>query len=92
MTTTHSYNTRNRSHLISTFQRTVLTQRPLLYSAPNVWNQIPTEIKTTSTLSKFKRILKAYLMNKYVNQVYSTTLYYLIQIEGKELLSYDSPD
>ena len=69
---THSYNTRNRSHLIPTFQRTVLTQRSLLYSAPNVWNQIPTEIKTLPTLPKFKRTLKAYLINKYVGQVYST--------------------
>ena len=51
---THSYNTRNRSNLIPTFQRTVLTQRSLLYSAPNVWDQIPTEIKTLLTSSTFK--------------------------------------
>ena len=61
----HFHNTRHRTDLIPTFQRTVKTQRSLSYSAPRIWNQIPTDIKNSTTLNMFKRRLKSHLVGKY---------------------------
>ena len=47
----HIHNTRHRTDLIPTFQRTVKTQRSLSYSGPTIWNQLPTDIKNSPTLN-----------------------------------------
>ena len=63
----HDHNTRGRSSLRPTFQRLTITQHSLSFSAPQVWNQIPVELKLCGSLKKFKKAYKQYLIESYAN-------------------------
>ena len=64
-TTTHDYATRNRDNANPTFQRLMVTQRSLLFSAPTAWNTLPSNLKSISRYNLFKRKLKDYLIDQY---------------------------
>ena len=65
--TSHFYNTRNRNNLNPIFQRTVRTQMSLSFSAPKIWNELPSSIKDLPTLNQFKNKLKDHLIDNYAN-------------------------
>ena len=62
----HSLNTRNQSQLINpAFQRLTLTQHSVFYSGPNLWNSLPQDLKSISSIPNFKQKLKKYLIDAY---------------------------
>ena len=68
-TTSHSYETRNRSQIVPHFQRISLTQQSLSYSAPNVWNSLLLYVKEAETLPKFKKLLHEYILQEYDSRI-----------------------
>ena len=61
----HDYETRFHNELRPSFMRLNLTQNSISYQIPKLWNTIPTEIKSLSSLNQFKKAFKLYLINKY---------------------------
>ena len=61
----HGHDTRSSEDLVPTFQRTNLTQRSLLYSAPSAWNNLPSDVRNSSTICIFKKKLKIHLLSSY---------------------------
>ena len=61
----HNYGTRGRDRAIPTFRRLTSTQRSLTYLAPIVWNELPSTVKNSASLSIFKKRLKKHLLNYY---------------------------
>ena len=61
----HSYNTRGRDNLLSGFQRLTVTQQSLTFRGPNIWNNIPDEVKDQPNIKLFKKYLKKYLLDSY---------------------------
>jgi hypothetical protein len=47
--------------------RTVIGKRALKYAGPNIWNELPAEIRCLDSLSAFKRELKTFLFTKAFN-------------------------
>ena len=62
---THDYNTRNRSNLLPSQARLTSTQKSVSFSAINFWNTLPDHIKTSHSLSIFKRSVKDFLISSY---------------------------
>ena len=62
----HGYATRHRDDVVPEFQRLNLTQRSLKYAAPKAWNSLPVSLRYINSYDKFKRVLKAYIIEKYV--------------------------
>ena len=65
LTPTHNYGTRGQNSAVPEFRRLASTQRSLSYSAPTVWNSLPSEVQHSETLPIFKRTLKEHLLNGY---------------------------
>ena len=63
----HSLNTRSRYLAAPTFHRLTLTQRAVSYAGPSMWNKIPLSIRNCSSLSIFKRNLKSWFIDDYLN-------------------------
>ena len=61
----HSHSTRNRDTLLPEFQRLSLTQKSIAFQLPSLWNNIPDDIKTSPTLSRFKTLYRDYLLSSY---------------------------
>ena len=61
----HSHNTRDRESLRPQFQRLTVSQKSLSFQGPNLWNEIPAEIKDVDRVTIFKKQLKEYLISKY---------------------------
>lgn len=62
----HHHEIRNSSsYYVPTFQRLSISQRALDYVLPYKYNNIPTHLKENEKLSKFKKSLKQYLIDKY---------------------------
>ena len=57
----HSYETRNKSNYHYPFVRTSLTQHTLRFQGIHDWNSLPYNLKSSSTLSKFKYSCKQFL-------------------------------
>ena len=66
-TTSHNYDTRNSSQLVPEFNRTNVTQNSLTYSAPNLWNYLPDDIREAQSIAEFKSKMFNYLLSKYIN-------------------------
>ena len=63
--TDHVYQTRSIDLLNVTFQRLTSTQRSLTYIGPQIWNNLPLELRNIDSLPKFKKYLKQFLINQY---------------------------
>ena len=61
----HSLNTRSRHLAVPEFHRLSLTQHAFSFSGPSMWNEIPLEIRTSSSLRVFKQSLKKYFISLY---------------------------
>ena len=63
----HSHYTRSNSLAIPQFQRLAQCQRSLSYAGPKCWNSIPADIRSSASLSIFKRRFKKLLLEALVN-------------------------
>ena len=61
----HNYSTRNSHLLLPTYRRLSLTQHSITYTGPSIWNSLPSEIKSLSTVDSFKSMLKKYFISFY---------------------------
>ena len=61
----HNYNTRNSSNMRPAQSRLTITQNSIDVTGPNVWNDIPTDIKNSSSREVFKYKFKNYLLSHY---------------------------
>ncbi len=60
----HGYNTRSAGNYRSHACRTNIKQFTILYSGPNIWNSLPTNITVINTISSFKTQLRNFLLNE----------------------------
>ena len=67
----HSVNTRNRHLATPTFHRLTLTQHSVSFRGPTAWNTLPLQLQQLPTLSKFKKCLKLFFIQKYADQLIS---------------------
>ena len=61
----HRYNTRNSAFPEPTFQRLVITQRSLFFTAPKLYPLIPSPIRNAKTIASFKKMYKCFLVDGY---------------------------
>ena len=61
----HSLNTRQHNLASSIFCRLTKTQQSIMFRGPQIWNELPLEIRDSPTLPVFKRVLKNYLISQY---------------------------
>ena len=62
---THSYNTRFGDNLRPHFQRLTCTTHSFNFVLPNLWNSIPEEFKSLSSIASFKNHYKKFLVSAY---------------------------
>ena len=63
----HNHNTRSSHNLLPEFQKTNVTQRSINYSVPVLWDELPLDIRSLSTLSQFKRAVKIFYTSRYID-------------------------
>ena len=68
----HHYDTRNRGDAIPTYQWLTQCQRSLTFIGPKYWNEIPSNIRNLSSLNKFKKEYKKYLLGSYLWSLFHT--------------------
>ena len=61
----HSYNTRGSSNFHLPKIRTSLAKNCIFYKGPIIWNKLPLFVKSSPSLSVFKRRYKTQLVTKY---------------------------
>lgn len=64
----HSHNTRQNGDFFIETAKTSLLNNTLLYKGLNMFNALPTEIKNCENHNKFKKLLKNYVFNNYVQR------------------------
>ena len=60
------YNLRRRETLIVPFSRSSQSQRFVAIRGPNLWNQLPLDIRSCLTIFSFKRKLKNHYLSQYI--------------------------
>ena len=50
------------------YQRSNITQRSIYFTAPKLFNELPSDIKNISEFLRFKRKVKAQLISAYINR------------------------
>ena len=63
----HNYSTRNASALRIPHARTMFAQKTLICTGPKIRNSLNSNITSSVSISVFKRKMKPYLLNKYLN-------------------------
>ena len=58
----HPYNTRNKSASVA-FQRLTQTQKSISFCRPQLWNNILSDIRNSTSISMFKRSYKTFLLD-----------------------------
>ena len=71
----HEHNTRSANYLLSSFQSINLPQWSINYTGPLLWDNIPTHIRTSKSLSSFKSAHKKFSISGYPNQGLITSAY-----------------
>ena len=61
----HQHSTRNRDKFVLPFPRIESLRTNFKYQCPNVWNNIPENIKNLKSLHSFKKSLISYMLNMY---------------------------
>ena len=61
----HTYSTRNAFNFHYPKLRTTSMLNSIFYKGPQIWNNIPPEIRLSKSISVFKRKYKNYLLNMY---------------------------
>lgn len=68
----HDYNTRQKSHnFVVKFMQKTIGQRSLSFLGPKIFSSLPHEITTLSTLNKFKKECKSYILLESRKNIYS---------------------
>ena len=62
----HNINTRNRNLSKPKFHGRARTSQSIATSGPNLWNDLPPEIRSINSIPSFKRNLKAFYVSKYI--------------------------
>ena len=62
----HSYPTRHSSDLHLTNPKIILAHKSIRHHGPDVWNDLPDNIKLSASLYSFKALLKKHLISKYL--------------------------
>ena len=60
----HNYNTRQRCLILQPFARTNVTLTSFHISCIKEWKSLPDDIKNSTTLSRFRRLSKTYLLER----------------------------
>ena len=58
----HSYHTRQKDSIHKDFCRTKCRQDTMRFQGPDLWNNIPQEIKNVSSFFKFKKMIKHFFI------------------------------
>ena len=61
----HSYPTRHSNDYHLENPKLVLAQRSVKHHGPDIWNSLPDQIKSLTSLRSFKANLKSLLLSKY---------------------------
>ena len=61
----HSINTRNRHLAVPPYHRLTLTQHSVSFKGPQIWNNLPPEIRSLNSITKFKKALKYHYLSSY---------------------------
>ena len=61
----HSYETRSRNRLDTPFPRVESIRMNYKYQFCNVWNEVPEDIKTASSVRSFKKLLTNFYLSSY---------------------------
>ena len=62
----HDRSTRNRDLAVPIFHNLTNTQRAVSSIGPRTWNELPLNLRNIDSLNPFKKALKKYLMDQYV--------------------------
>ena len=61
----HSYNTRNRNNLLTPSHNLSLFHNSLAFRGPQLWNQLPDNLKNAISINCFKKRYKVHILNQY---------------------------
>ena len=64
----HNVNSQHKDIAAPLFQRLQNSQHDISNSGPTVWNSFPLNLGSIDTLNRFKRELKNYFIDKYVQK------------------------
>ena len=62
----HHINTRNRDRALPKFHRLNVCQQSISYTGPNIWNNLPSDLRNIESLSLFKNKLKKFFVEQYI--------------------------
>ena len=62
----HNVNTRHRNLSKPKYHRLDRTRQSIATSGPNFWNDLPIELRSLTSIPRFKKNLKTFLLSKYV--------------------------
>jgi hypothetical protein len=62
----HSHDTRTKSDLFITSHNTKLFKQSTAYNGVLVYNKLPSEIKSVKSIIKFKKILRNFVLEKFL--------------------------
>ena len=62
----HNLSTRNRDLAVPVFHYLTNTQRAVSSIGPRTWNELPLNLRNIERLNPFKKALKKYLINQYI--------------------------
>ena len=61
----HNRNTRQNNLAFSSFHRLTTCQKAFSFRGPQVWNNLPTDLRSIDSLPLFKKKLKEYFIGQY---------------------------
>ena len=62
----HHINTRNRDRALPKFHRLNVCQQSISYTGPNIWNNLPSDLRNIESLSLLKNKLKKFFVGQYI--------------------------
>ncbi len=62
----HTHNTRQKHHILGKKRKLIGTSLSVVRRGPQIWNELSDSLKTSQTISMFKRHLKKQLLNSYI--------------------------
>ena len=61
----HQLNTRNRDRALPNFNRLKVCQQSVSHTGPNIWNNLPSDLRNIESISVFKNRLKKFYIEQY---------------------------
>ena len=63
---THTYSTRQASNFHRNYARTQKVKNSFIFGGPQLWDNLPNDLKTIPTERYFQQQMKRYLLNCYI--------------------------